>query len=136
MKILQIDNVKQSKTAPNGWVQASDNGWGYLTLMGLQESGLLAKVTRVPRNALESYARAIIDESISSYVEDTDELGYATNFLQWQWYFQAPSGSTNFWAEFSSEVYSRIFSEAPLPEENYQAILGLIRWKYRADMDS
>ena len=136
MKTLHIDEVQEVDVAPDGWELTSENGWGYLALVSLQESGQLSKIVRVPRAAAGVEFREIIDESISSYVEDTAEVRYAKNFLEWEWYFQKPQGSENFWADLNSEVYKRVESEAPLPEENYQAMLQAVGALYMTSSEN
>lgn len=136
MKTLHIDEIQEVDVAPDGWELASENGWGYLALVSLQESGRLSKIVRVPRAAEDVDARDIVDDAISSYVEDTADIRYAENFLEWEWYFQKPHGSKNFWAELNSEVYKRVRSKAPLPEENYQAMLQAVSSLYAEGVEN
>lgn len=136
MKTLNVDAVKEVDVAPDGWELTSENWWGYLALVSLQESGQLSRIVRVPRAAANVEFREIIDDSISSYVEDTADVRYAKNFLEWEWYFQKPHGSENFWADLNSEVYKRVKSEAPLPEENYQAMLQAVGALYMTSSEN
>lgn len=130
MKTLPISEISEVGQAPVGWEEASENGWGYLTLIALQESGYLSKIVRIRRVAPHSEYRDVIDEALQSYVEDTHGVSYAKNFLELQWHFQPQQNSKNFWAELSTEVYARINSKAPSAEENYQGILAAVAVLY------
>ena len=123
MKLLRIEDIREVTVAPDGWELASENGWGYLALVSLQETGHLAQIIRVPRDTERLEFRNEIDESIASFVEDTSTVEYAENFLEWHWYVQTPLGAQSFWSDFNAQVNKRLVSSAPLPEETYQAML-------------
>lgn len=122
MSILRIEDVEQAASFPESMEMATENVWGYLLLLCLQESGHGSRIVRVSREQEPIEYRTEIDEGIRSHIADVDGVDYAPGFLDWAWYFQAPGPWISFWSRLADAMEPLLASEAPTPTENYQAM--------------
>ncbi|MCO1339386.1 hypothetical protein BJH93_10860 [Kocuria polaris] len=111
MSILKVAETQVMQGAPEGWIPASENGWGYLTLLELQQAGHTDLIARTSREGEEQEYRIEIDVEIASYVEEAGAT-YAPAFLDWTWYFRLPINGNHVWG-----VVNDTLAEFRLPPE-------------------